>query len=46
MERLPEEEFLCPPGVIRELEKYDDPRVNILLANISDCTNRSLMKVK
>ena len=48
MEQLPEEEFCCPPGVIRELSKYDDPRLSLWgdLLRVSDCTQASVDRVK
>lgn len=48
MEQLPDEEFCCPPGVIRELEKYKDRRIGLWgdLLRVSDCTEASLKKVE
>jgi UPF0271 protein len=47
MEGLPDEDFLCPPGVVKELEKYDDKRLGLWgdLLRISDCTKTSVEKV-
>jgi len=47
MEQLPEEEHLCPPGVVDELKRYKDPRLELWgdLLKVSDCTQRSLKKV-
>ncbi|MCL1811462.1 MAG: nucleic acid-binding protein [Methanomassiliicoccaceae archaeon] len=47
MEGLPEEEFLCPPGVVDELAKYDDKRLDLWgdLLRTSDCTKPSVEKV-
>jgi UPF0271 protein len=48
MDGLPEEEFLCPPGVIEELAKYKDNRLSLWgdLLRTSDCTKASVEKVK
>lgn len=48
MENLPEGECVCPPGVIRELEKYKDPRLALWgdMLRVSDCTDASLKKVE
>ena len=47
MEQLPEEEHLCPPGVIDELRRYDDKRLDLWgeLLRVSDCTATSVDKV-
>ena len=47
MENLPEEECICPPGVIDELRKYKDPRLDLWgdMLRTSDCTQTSLKKV-
>jgi UPF0271 protein len=47
MEDLPED-HVCPPGVIDELLKYKDPRVERWgdLLRISECTQSSVSKVK
>jgi len=47
MEQLPEEESVCPPGVIDELNKYKDPRLVLWgdLLRVSDCTKASIDKV-
>ena len=48
MENLPEEECICPPGVIDELRKYKDPRLDLWgdMLRTSDCTQTSLKKVE
>lgn len=48
MEGLPDEEFLCPPGVIDELARYDDKRLDLWgdLLRTSDCTMASVGKVR
>ena len=48
MDALPEEEHVCPPGVIRELEKYEDPRLALWgdMVHVSDCSKESLAKVE
>ena len=48
MDALPEEEHVCPPGVIRELEKYEDPRLALWgdMVHVSDCSKKSLAKVE
>ncbi len=48
MDNLPEEEHVCPPGVIRELENHDDPRLALWgdLVRVSDCSAESLEKVR
>ncbi|MDR1954754.1 MAG: nucleic acid-binding protein [Candidatus Methanoplasma sp.] len=48
MEGLPDEEFLCPPGVVDELAKYNDKRLDLWgdLLRTSDCTKASVEKVK
>ena len=40
MDALPDEEHVCPPGVIRELEKYEDPRLALWgdMVRVSDCS--------
>ncbi|MDR0509069.1 MAG: nucleic acid-binding protein [Candidatus Methanoplasma sp.] len=47
MEGLPDEEFFCPPGVVDELAKYDDKRLELWgdLLRTSDCTKASVEKV-
>ena len=44
MDGLPEEEHVCPPGVIRELENHEDPRLALWgdMVRVSDCTKESL----
>lgn len=48
MEQLPEEDSVCPPGVVTELKKYKDPRLDLWgdLLKVSDCTETSISKVK
>lgn len=48
MDNLPEEEHVCPPGVIRELTNHEDPRLALWgdMVRVSDCTEASLDKVK
>ena len=48
MDALPDEEHVCPPGVIRELEKYDDPRLALWgdMVRVSDCSKESLARVE
>lgn len=48
MDSLPEEDHVCPPGVIRELEKYEDPRLALWgdMVHVMDCSKESLEKVK
>ena len=48
MEQLPQEEFCCPPGVVNELARYDDRRLDLWgdLLRTSDCTEASVGKVK
>jgi len=47
MENLPEGECVCPPGVISELEKYKDNRLQFWdgMLRVSDCSENSLEKV-
>jgi len=47
MEQLPEEESVCPPGVVDELTKYKDNRLSLWgdLLRVSDCTQASVKKV-
>ena len=47
MEQLPEEESCCPPGVIDELTKYKDHRLDLWgdMLRVSECTSASLAKV-
>jgi UPF0271 protein len=47
MEQLPDEDFLCPPGVVDELKKYKDHRLDLWgdLLRVSDCTKPSVDKV-
>lgn len=48
MDGLPEEEHVCPPGVIKELEKYKDPRLSLWgdMIRVSDCSTESMERVK
>ena len=48
MQDLPQGECVCPPGVIDELRKYKDSRLDLWgdLLGVSDCTPASLEKVK
>lgn len=48
MDALPDEEHVCPPGVIKELEKYDDPRLALWgdMVHVMDCSKESLDRVK
>lgn len=48
MENLPDEDCICPPGVIDELNKYKDPRLQYWegMLRVSDCTQDSIDKVK
>ncbi|MDR2846292.1 MAG: nucleic acid-binding protein [Candidatus Methanoplasma sp.] len=47
MEQLPDEDFLCPPGVVDELKRYKDHRLDLWgdLLRVSDCTKHSIDKV-
>lgn len=47
MDNLPEGDIACPPGVIAELKKYKDPRLDIWgdMLRESDCTQTSIDKV-
>ena len=48
MDSLPEEDHVCPPGVIRELEKYGDPRLSLWegMINVMECSKESLAAVE
>lgn len=48
MDWIPEEDFLCPPGIVEELQRFDDPRLALWddRLRVSDCTRPSLEKVK
>lgn len=48
MDWIPDEDFLCPPGVVDELKRYDDPRLELWddRLRISDFTKESLEIVK
>jgi len=47
MEQLPDEESVCPPGVIKELARYKDRRLDLWgdLLKVCDCTAASVQKV-
>ena len=44
---LPEEDHVCPPGVIRELENHGDPRLALWedMIRVSDCSKASMDRV-
>ena len=48
MDWIPDEDFLCPPGVVDELERYDDPRLALWddRLRVSDFTDESMEKVR
>jgi UPF0271 protein len=48
MEDLPEGDCVCPPGVIDELRKYKDRRLDLWgdMLRVSDCSLESMEKVK
>ena len=48
MEDLPEGDCVCPPGVIDELRKYKDRRLDLWgdMLRVSDCSPESMEKVK
>lgn len=48
MAQLPEEESCCPQGVVDELTKYRDNRLDLWgdLLRVFDCTKESVEKVK
>ncbi len=48
MDQLPEEESVCPPGVIDELTKYKDHRLDLWgdLLRVSECTSASIKEVE
>ena len=48
MDALPEEDHVCPLGVIRELEKHEDPRLALWgdMVHVMECSKESLEKVK
>ncbi len=48
MEELPEEESVCPPGVVKELRRFNDRRPDLwgALLRVSECTAASEAKVK
>ena len=48
MEDLPDGDCVCPPGVIDELRKYKDRRLDLWgdMLRVSDCSSESMEKVK
>ncbi len=48
MENLPDDECMCPPGVIDELRKYKDPRLDLWgdMLKVSDVSDEFVSKVK
>lgn len=48
MENLPDQDCVCPPGVIDELRKYKDRRLDLWgdMLRVSDCTDASVAAVK
>ena len=48
MENLPEGDCVCPPGVIDELRKYKDRRLDLWgdMLRVSDCSPESMERVK
>ncbi|MFA6642760.1 MAG: hypothetical protein WCS40_05120, partial [Methanomethylophilus sp.] len=48
LDQLPEEDSVCPPGVVKELTKYKDPRLALWgdLLHVSECTKVSVAKVE
>ena len=48
MEDLPEGDCVCPPGVIDELRKYKDRRLDLWgdMLRVSDCSPESMERVK
>ena len=48
MEDLPESDCVCPPGVIDELRKYKDRRLDLWgdMLRVSDCSPESMERVK
>ncbi|MDD2410887.1 MAG: nucleic acid-binding protein [Candidatus Methanomethylophilaceae archaeon] len=48
MDWIPKEDFLCPPGIVEELQRFDDPRLALWddRLRVSDCTRQSLERVK
>lgn len=48
MDQLPDEESVCPPGVIDELTRYKDHRLDLWgdLLRVSECTSESVKKVE
>ena len=47
MENLPDEASCCPPGVVKELQRYNDRRLDLWgdLLMVSDCTQASIDRV-
>ena len=48
MEDLPDGDCVCPPGVVDELRKYKDRRLDLWgdMLRVSDCSPESMEKVK
>ena len=48
MENLPDEDCVCPPGVIKELTKYKDPRLELWgdMLRVSDVSESSVILVQ
>ena len=48
MEDLPDGDCVCPPGVIDELRKYKDRRLDLWgdMLRVSDCSAESMDKVQ
>ncbi|MDY0293208.1 MAG: nucleic acid-binding protein [Candidatus Methanomethylophilaceae archaeon] len=47
MQDLPEGDAVCPPGVVEELRRYRDPRLDLWgdMLIVSDCTEASVKRV-
>lgn len=47
MEQLPDCDFCCPPGVVDELRRYKDHRLDLWgdMLRVSECTGASIKKV-
>lgn len=48
MEDLPDEDMVCPPGVVKELARYKDRRLDLWgeMLKVCDCSKESLSKVE
>jgi UPF0271 protein len=48
MDDLPDGDSVCPPGVIAELKRYKDPRLDVWgdMLRVSDCTKTSVDAVR